>query len=167
MRSDIAFIRPIPATALIVAVLAALWPAPTLAQRAGGIEVVIDRAAVAKIPDRTATVVVGNPLIADVSIQAGGTIVVTGKGYGVTNVVALDRTGKVIDEQPATEKSAADSVIVYRGALRDSYSCAPDCERWTTLGDSPDYFDANLGQVGNRNLAAHLGQSPVGSNNTR
>jgi hypothetical protein len=37
MRSDIAFIRPIPATALIVAVLAALWPAPTLAQRAGGI----------------------------------------------------------------------------------------------------------------------------------
>jgi hypothetical protein len=129
--------------------------------------VVIDRAAIAKIPDHTATVVVGNLLIADVSIRAGGTIVVTGKGYGVTNVAALDRTGKVIDEQPVTEKSAADSVIVYRGALRDSYSCAPDCETRTTLGDSPDYFDANLDQVGNRNLAAHLGQSHVGSNNTR
>lgn len=167
MRTDIASIRPIRSTALIVAVFAALWPVPTLAQRAGGIEVVIDKAAIAKIPDRTATVVVGNPLIADVSIQAGGTIVVTGKGYGVTNVVALDRAGKVIDEQPVTVRSAADSVIVYRGALRESYSCAPNCERRTTLGDWPDYFDANLGQVGNRNLAAHLGQSPVGSNNTR
>jgi Flp pilus assembly secretin CpaC len=119
MRTDIAFIRSIRAMALIAAALAALWSAPSSAQRAGGIEVVIDRTAIAKIPDRTATVVVGNPLIADVSLQAGGTIVVTGKGYGVTNVVALDRAGKVIDEQPVTVRSAADSVIVYRGTLRD------------------------------------------------
>jgi antitoxin (DNA-binding transcriptional repressor) of toxin-antitoxin stability system len=167
MRTDIAFIRSIGATALIAAALAALWPAPSSAQRAGGIEVIIDRAAIAKVPDRTATIVVGNPLIADVSVQAGGTIVVTGKGYGVTNVVALDRTGRVINEQSVTVKSAADSVIVYRGAMRESYSCAPDCERRITLGDTPDYFDQNLGQIGNRNQAAHLGQSPVGSNGGR
>jgi Flp pilus assembly secretin CpaC len=129
--------------------------------------VILDRAAIAKLPDRTATIVVGNPLIADVSIQAGGIMVVTGKGYGVTNVIALDRAGKVIVEQSISVRSAADAVIVYRGASRESYSCAPDCERRITLGDSSDYFDTNLGQIGNRNLAAHLGQSPVGSSNTR
>jgi Flp pilus assembly secretin CpaC len=42
--------------------------------------VLLDKAAIAKVPDRTATIVVGNPLIADVSIQADGTMAVTGKG---------------------------------------------------------------------------------------
>jgi hypothetical protein len=167
MRADIVFIRPIRAPPLIVAALAALWSAPASAQRAATIEVVLDRAAIAKLPDRTATIVVGNPLIADVSIQAGGTMVVTGKGFGVTNVIVLDRAGKVIVEQSITVKSAADSVIVYRGAMRESYSCAPDCERRNTLGDTPDFFDATLAQIGNRNLSAHLGQSPVGSNGSR
>jgi putative type II/III system pilus formation protein len=162
MRTDISFIRPIRTMALVAAALAA-WSAPSSAQRAGAVEVVLDRAAIAKVPDRTATIVVGNPLIADVSIQAGGTMVVTGKGFGVTNVIALDRAGKVIGEQSVTVRSAADSVIVYRGALRESYSCAPDCERRNTLGDTPDFFDATLAQIGNRNTSARIGQPPSGN----
>ena len=103
--------------------------------------------------------VVGNPLIADVSIQAGGTMVVTGKGYGVTNLIALDRTGKVLAEQLVQVRSPADNVVVYRGIARESYSCAPDCERRITLGDAPDYFDATLNETGNRNSRAQQGQS--------
>ena len=60
------------------------------------INVIMDQAKITPVPDRTATLVVGNPLIADVSVQAGGAMVVTGKGYGVTNVIALDRAGKVL-----------------------------------------------------------------------
>ena len=38
-----------------------------------------------KLPDKVATIVIGNPLIADAALQAGGMLVITGKGYGSTN----------------------------------------------------------------------------------
>ncbi len=41
------------------------------------------------------TVAVGNPEIADATIAAGGTIVLTGKIPGSTNVIALDQNGQV------------------------------------------------------------------------
>src|SRR5581483_12207162 len=49
------------------------------------ISVNVDQAKLFKLPNRVATIVVGNPLIADVTLQNGGIIVVTGKGYGATN----------------------------------------------------------------------------------
>ena len=63
------------------------------------IAVRLDQAAVLKLPERAATVVIGNPLIADVSIQPGGIAVVTGKGYGATNVIAMDHSGAVMMEK--------------------------------------------------------------------
>jgi hypothetical protein len=42
-------------------------------------------------------------------------------------------------------------VVVYRGVERESYSCAPKCERRITLGDTKDYFDSTLNQTGSRN----------------
>ncbi len=106
---------------------------------------------------------VGNPLIADVTIQSGGTMVVTGKGYGITNLIALDRNGKVLAEQLVHVRSAIDTVTVFRGITRESYSCAPNCERRITLGDLPDYFDATLGETVNRNLRAQQIQTGGGS----
>ena len=47
-----------------------------------------------KLPDQVATIVIGNPLIADATLQSGGVLVVTGKGYGATNLLALDRGGQ-------------------------------------------------------------------------
>ena len=63
------------------------------------VAVVVDQARVIKLPDRVATIVVGNPLIADVTLQPGGMVVVTGKGYGSTNMIALDRTGAVLADR--------------------------------------------------------------------
>ena len=45
----------------------------------------LDEARIMKLPDRATTVVIGNPLIADLSIQPGGLAVITGKCYGATN----------------------------------------------------------------------------------
>jgi DNA-binding beta-propeller fold protein YncE len=115
------------------------------------IEVVLDQAKIVKLPDRVGTIVVGNPLIADVSVQAGGMLVVTGKGYGRTNVIVLDRAGNVLAEKSVQVQGPGDNVVViYRGADRESYSCSPNCERRITLGDAPAYFDAALNQAGNR-----------------
>jgi Pilus formation protein N terminal region len=117
---------------------------------AAAITVTLDQAQVMKLPDGVATLVVGNPLIADVSIQSGGMMVLTGKGYGMTNLLALDRSGAVLQQKTIQVLGARDSVVVYRGVERESYSCAPKCERRITLGDSTDYFGATLGQTGAR-----------------
>lgn len=115
------------------------------------ITVVLDQAKVLKIPDRTTTVVVGNPLIADIAVQAGGMMVVTGKGYGVTNLIALDTRGNTLMDQAIEVQGPSEHiVIVHRGIERESYSCTPKCERRITLGDSPAFFDATLVQTGRR-----------------
>ena len=104
-----------------------------------------------QLPERVGTIVVGNPLIADVSVQSGGLLIVTGKGYGRTNLIVLDRGGNVLLEKTVQVTGPGrDVVVVYRGSERESYSCAPYCERRITLGDAPAYFDATLGQAGTR-----------------
>jgi Flp pilus assembly secretin CpaC len=159
MCVDIGFMATIRCHAWIAVSLALIEIASPAATAEEVINVFIDQARIAKVPERTTTMVVGNPLIADVSIQAGGTMVVTGKGYGVTNLIALDRAGKVLSDQLVQVKSPVDNVVVYRGIARESYSCAPDCERRITLGDSPEYFDSTLNETGNRNTRAQQGQA--------
>ena len=109
-----------------------------------------------KLPEGVATVVIGNPLIADATLQSGGILVLTGKGFGATNLLALDRTGRVVTNKTVEVVGAkgADLVVVYRGMERESYSCAPVCERRITLGDSPAYFNNALSQSGTRNREA-------------
>ena len=115
----------------------------------------LDQATVVKMPERVSTIIIGNPLIADVSLQAGGIMVVTGKGFGVTNVLALDRSGTVVMDKSVQVRGPRDDVlVVYRGAQQESYSCAPNCERRITLGDAPGHFDAALNQTIVRNGSA-------------
>lgn len=115
----------------------------------------VDEARISRLPDRVSTIVVGNPLIADVSLQQGGLMVLTGKGYGVTNLIALDRSGNVLSEQSIQVKGPSDHiVVVYRGVDRESYSCTPNCERSMTLGDTPAFFDATINQAVSRNRRA-------------
>ena len=123
----------------------------------------LDQARVARLPDRVATLVVGNPLIADVSLQQGGMMVITGKGFGVTNLIALDRNGNVLLEQSIEVQGPKDGVVVlYRGAERESYSCTPRCDRRITLGDSADFFDATISQANTRNNRAAGVAGPPG-----
>ena len=113
----------------------------------------LDQAQVLQLPDRVATIVIGNPLIADASLQSGGVLVVTGKGYGATNLLALDRAGRVLMSKTVQVLGAGtdDIVVVYKGVERETYSCASNCERRITLGDAPAYFNANLAESGARN----------------
>jgi Flp pilus assembly secretin CpaC len=132
---------------LTLALALLLAPLPTPA--AESFSVVIDQAKLVKLPDKVATIVVGNPLIADVSLQPGGTMVVTGKGYGSTNVMALDRNGTVLLDRVVQVEGPTDKLVtVYRGVDRETYSCTPVCQRRITLGDTPTYFDAALNQSG-------------------
>jgi hypothetical protein len=133
-----------------LAIGALLWPAVCLgAPDPDKISVYVDQAKLLKLPAKAATIIVGNPLIADVTLQSGGIVVVTGKGYGATNFIAMDRSGDVlVDRQIQVEGPTERLVTVYRGVERESYSCAPICQRRITLGDGENYFKAAIDQAG-------------------
>jgi hypothetical protein len=109
----------------------------------------IDESRLLRIPERTATLVVGNPLIADAALQPGGIMVLTGKGYGATNLIALDRSGAVLMEHAIqVEAPRHDGLVtVYRGIQRETYSCTPECQPRVGLGDTPRYFSDRLTQT--------------------
>ena len=119
------------------------------------ISVNVDQAKLVKMPDRISTIVVGNPLIADVTLQPGGMIVVTGKGYGATNMIAMDRRGEVLTDRLIQVEGPMDKVVtVYRGVERESWSCAPVCQKRVTLGDNDTYFRQAIEQTGTLNNQA-------------
>jgi Flp pilus assembly secretin CpaC len=127
-----------------------LWPAVgQAAPDPDRIAVYVDQAKLVKLPAKVSTIVVGNPLIADVTLQSGGIVVVTGKGYGATNFIAMDRNGEVlVDRQIQVEGPTDQLVTVYRGVERESYSCMPICQRRVTLGDGETYFKSAIDQAG-------------------
>ena len=116
------------------------------------ITVMIDHAKVVRLPERAQTVIIGNPMIADLTVQKNGIVVVTGKSYGITNVIALDGGGTLLAESFISVQAATESVVVVqRGLERESYSCTPNCQPSILLGDSSKYFSEVGGQAGQRN----------------
>lgn len=150
-------------TALCLRSLAALRPlywaaivlSLTFASRAIADETIVvhlDQARIIKLPDRTATVVIGNPLIADISVQPGGLAVITGKSYGATNVIIMDKGGAVLTEHDVEVQGSDDkTVVVYRGGARETYSCTPECSARIALGDDTKFFTDTLSRMTARN----------------
>jgi len=143
-----------------------LWPAAVSAgSGAETVTVSVDQAKLVKLPVGVATIVVGNPLIADVTLQNGGIVVVTGKGYGATNFIAMDRSGGVlVDRLIQVEGPTEELVTVYRGVERETYSCVPICQRRMTLGDADPYFKAVASQAGAMSAQAAAAAGPTNNN---
>ena len=111
--------------------LAALVSASIISAGAGaaGIEVTMNQAKIVKLARAADTIVIGNPAIADASVQDASTVVLTGKGFGVTNLVVLDEMGNpIIDEQVTVTRGTASTVRIYRRAQVQTLSCTPFCE---------------------------------------
>jgi Flp pilus assembly secretin CpaC len=86
----------------------------------------LDHARLIELPQGAAAAVIGDPLIADLSIQPGGVAVITGKAYGTTNVIVLDRTGAVLAEQTIEVMGPGNPVAVAdRGDARSGSSYTP------------------------------------------
>ena len=123
------------------------------------LDVTIDQAKIERVPEGTSTIVIGNPMIADVSMLKGGVgMVVTGKGYGQTNLIAIDAEGAVLGEKQLRVEPGNTVLVVQRGDSRASYSCNPVCMPTVQLGDDDKVFGAVGGQITQRNgLAAGPG----------
>ncbi len=144
---------------IVFGLILSMFLMPRIGAAAETLDVVLDQATLMKLPEKVSTIVIGNPMIADVAIQSGGLVVVTGKGFGATNLIALDRAGTVLLERSIVVSGprGRDAVQVYRGVQRETYSCTPNCERRITLGDSAEFFTATAGQSEARNSAAGSG----------
>ena len=126
--------------ALVVAI-GALSLAPAYAdETASPISVKVNMARILRISAPAATVVVGNPGVADVTIQDPQTLILTGKSYGQTNMIALDSKGNPIaDTLIEVIQAQADVVTVYNAGERSTLACAPKCQPMVMLGDNNGY----------------------------
>jgi hypothetical protein len=83
-------------------------------------------------------------MIADVAIQASNLLVVTGKSFGVTNIIALDGDRNVIQDQLVmVQRETANIVRLTKGTSRESWNCSPQCNPTLTLGDDTKFFTMN------------------------
>jgi len=118
--------------AITVSLVCAALSAPALAE---DLSVSKDQSKVIKLTGAASTVVVGNPAIADVTMQDASTAFVTGKGYGTTNVIAMDADGRQIASFRVVVTSSADrSVTLIKGREQITLSCAPRCEQTASSG---------------------------------
>lgn len=119
------------------------------------VKVTIDKASLIRMPAHAQTLVIGNPGIADVTVlKNNNMMVITGKSFGETNLIAVDADGNPVGESLIRVTSGADAMlIVQRGGERESYSCSPRCMPVLQLGDG-QLFGAAAAQIAARNAIA-------------
>lgn len=120
---------------------AAQAPVPAT-ERKADLVVNFDQSTLLQLSRPADLVIVGNPSIADVAIQSGNLLVVTGKSFGVTNIIVLDAEKKVIQDQRLLVRRDDDKVLnLTRGKDRQTYNCTGgQCNPSMTVGDDPLFF---------------------------
>ena len=134
--------------ALLVLALAGL-PGAAFAD---DLSVTIDHAKVMHVSRPADIVIVGNPGIADATIQDQQTLIITGRSFGSTNLIVLDANGRAIAEETLNVQPSNDNVVsVYRTTdkriTRETFSCTPDCSPTVAIGDEVKAFGAITDQI--------------------
>jgi len=114
--------------------------------------VTLDQAKIARLPRGATTLIVGNPMIADVTmLKNHNMMVITGKGYGQTNLIAIDAEGSIIEDKEIRVLPSSALVILQSGSSRMSFACNPECMPTVQLGDDDKTFTEAGTQISARN----------------
>lgn len=136
----------------VIALLAlvSLAAAPAAAQ---SVRVAVDQTGLVRLPQEAATIVVGNPAIADAMLYDARTLFLSGRVFGQTNLIALNANGQVIyAADVSVVMSDRNHVQIIRNRVSDTqtdqytYACDPVCRATISIGDSALYFDRTNGQ---------------------
>jgi hypothetical protein len=143
-------------------ILFAILTLSAVPAHAAGVSVAMDEVRTITFPKSVATIYVGNPSIADINMIDSRHAFILGKGYGNTNMLALDQDGKQVSNTHISVLARQDaSITLQRGANRITYSCtAAHCEATPQPGDGKEAFDAANGQI-----AAHEATAKTAANN--
>lgn len=118
-----------------------------------------DQSQLLRLDQTVAEVIIGNPSIADVAVQSGNLLVITGKSFGITNIIALDSQRNVIAERRVlVERDQQKVVNLQKGGKRESYNCAPQCNPTITIGDDSQYFET-VAKLSERKMKLSEGQA--------
>ncbi len=133
---------------LVLAMGAGLQPA-TAGENTGvnntNVSVQVNMARILRIGSPAATVIVGNPGVADVTIQDPQTLVLTGRSYGNTNLILLDAVGNPIaDIIIEVIQGQQGLMTVYQGSARTTLACSPNCQPTIMLGDDVDFTSGTI-----------------------
>jgi hypothetical protein len=106
-----------------------------------------DQSKLISLAGQPSTVIVGNPVNADVTVL-DNKILVQGRGFGKTSVIVLDSKGKQIANLDViVSNSGKDRLTVYKNGERFSYVCLPECERTLNIGDNDKYSSMLASQI--------------------
>jgi hypothetical protein len=136
----------------------------TLAHAAEPLTVYTDHSQIISINRAPGTIVVGNPSIADVTVQ-GNQIFLHGRVYGKTNVIVLDEAGGQIAEYDVNVVRGDEYDVGLfmgggvMGSTRQSFTCKGDCEATFQIGDSLDYYKL-INEQQNNKMGIAQGQKP-------
>ncbi len=134
--------RHVTGSAIIISIACLVGLAPVSPVRAGDLIVRYDQSQLLRLPRPASEIIIGNPSIADVALQGGNLLVVTGKTFGITNIIALDADRNVIqDQRVLVERDDLKVVNLHKGSTRFTYSCTPNCEPNLTIGDDKNFFE--------------------------
>jgi hypothetical protein len=133
--------------------------APASAMEPSTFVVTQDQAKLLRIAAPAATIIIGNPAIADATMQDNQTLVITGRSSGTTNLIILDDLGEPIAEQLiSVEGPGAHNVSLFRGPQRFSFNCVPNCQPNLVPGDNEAHFklitDQNAARTGSASGSA-------------
>ena len=108
--------------------LLALGAAVAAQAQSRPLNVEIDHATRVQLRAPAGSVIVANPKIADVTVVDANTLFITGKGYGVTEVIAVDALGRpLFQSQVVVSAGSSGSVRVWRGAQVTEMACGASC----------------------------------------
>lgn len=152
MRRESTALRTTRARALAAFVVLGLFVVPTVTEAQEPINIVIDRAKVMRISRPADTIIIGNPGIADATIQDNQTLIITGRSYGSTNLIVLDADGQPIADEILLVESTDESVVtVFKRSSQVTLSCTPKCAPTLTIGDNGDVFTKVDSQISAHN----------------
>jgi Flp pilus assembly secretin CpaC len=144
----------------LVAASVAAIALSTAQAEAADFSVEINQSRAVHMASPVATLLVGNPAIADVNVEGTKLLYVIGKAYGRTNIIALNSEGKQIAQFNVNVVSQqASSVTLMKGAGQVSYNCTPRCERVVNPSDSSEAFGQTIQQSNQATARAQGGSS--------
>jgi len=123
--------------------LALLLAAAPAAALAGAIlPVTLNEAVRITLPGPARDVIIGNPLVADVTVSDSRHLILTGKAFGQTNLIVVGQAGRTIfDRELMVPRPMTGRVTMITGDKIASFACPGECST------NPDQDDADLSPV--------------------
>lgn len=144
-------------------------PSTAIAGDGQNYKVEINKTEILRLPSPAASIIIGNPQIADVTVQASDLLFVVGRGFGETNLIILDASGNTMMDADLQVVNSLPShgVRLYNGTARQTYSCIPYCGPSPVLGDDPEFIGRNTAESEELNTFTAFGSSSSSSSSAQ